>query len=90
MEKEIKKEELVQETEIIEEEALKADSQKTKKLLKKILIGTGAAAILGGIIAAVKSAKEKPVYDFAIPGVDDDEETEDEDSEDETVETSEN
>ena len=48
-------EELIQETEIIEEEALKADTQRRKKLVKKILIGTGIAALIGGVIAAVKS-----------------------------------
>lgn len=57
METKTNKEELVQETEIVEEEALKADKQKSKKILKKILIGTGVAAIIGGVIAAVRSSK---------------------------------
>lgn len=55
METKTNKEELIQETEVIEEEALKADKQKTKKIVKKILIGTGIAAIIGGVIAAARS-----------------------------------
>ncbi len=63
-------EELVQETEIIEEEALKADKQKSKKILKKILIGTGVAAIIGGVIAAVRSSKDASISEVNIPDSD--------------------
>lgn len=61
-------EELIVETELKEEEAIKYDKQKIKKIIKRVLIGTGAAAVIGGIIAAMR-ANAKASDNYCIDGL---------------------
>lgn len=62
MENEKTKEEMIHEVEEVEEESLKFDKQKVKKIVKRILIGSGLLAIVGGAVAAYKSHSNEIDY----------------------------